>query len=300
MTVLSADQNGEVTLTTAWSSLARLTHFALVVTRHALAMGLQTLAQATPGLRGHFAGLSHPRRLCNLLQSLGGTFIKFGQVLALQPDILPRRYCDALFDLMDRVPSFDFRDVEKIFREEFGKAPEELFDSFEETPIASASIGQVHVAWLDGRKLAVKIQRPRARRDFGGDMQLMNRIVTWIRRLGLDRLEWLAMALDEFLSWTGEELDFRSEARFMNQLAINSRDREFERVPEVEWQLTTARVLTAEFLEGCTLLQYLRSLQEGNTKVADQLERARVREARQRVRALDPRVGLPLPRRFDP
>ena len=132
---------------------------------------------------------------------------------------------------MDRVPPFDYAEVEKIFREELGKAPEELFDSFDRTPIASASIGQVHVARHGGRKLAVKVQRPRARRDFGGDILLMKWASAAIRRLRLERLDWLAVALDEFVSWTGEELDFRAEARIMDQLAANSRDRRRERVP---------------------------------------------------------------------
>ena len=151
--------------------------------------------------------------------------------------------------------------VSRLFREELGKAPLEVFDSFDETPIASASIAQVHVARLDGRKLAVKVQRPRTRRDFGGDILLMKLIAGAIRRLGLTRLHWVALAFDEFVSWTGEELDFRSEARFMARLAANSRDRPREQVPEVVWSLTTGRLLTAEFLEGTTLLHYVRSLQ---------------------------------------
>jgi ubiquinone biosynthesis protein len=244
----------------------------VVVTRHALGWALGAAARRVPGFgRWMPPEPSGPQRARRLLEALGGSFIKFGQVLALQPDILPRRYCDAFFDLLDRMPPFDFAGAERIFREELGKAPQELFDSIDETPLASASIGQVHVAWRDGRKLAVKVQRPRARREFGGDIQLMKWAAGWIRRLGLHRIDWLAMSLDEFISWTGEELDFRAEARVMDQLATNSRDRRRERVPDVEWSLTTARILTAEFLEGTTLLQYLRSLEVGRDDVAERL-----------------------------
>ena len=261
-------------LTTAWSSLARLIHFAVVLTRHALGRGLGRLARRLPIVRRRLPPPPPgPRRLRLLLEDLGGTFIKFGQVLALQPDILPRPYTEALFDLMDRMPPFAYAEVERLFHEELGAAPRQIFDSFDESPIASASIAQVHVAWLAGRKLAVKVQRPAARRQFGGDILLMTWLARAIRRLRLGRLGWLARALDEFVSWTGEELDFRAEARFMDQLAANARDRERERVPSVDWPRTSGRILTAEFLEGITLLQYLRALEEGRHEVPRRLAR---------------------------
>lgn len=249
----------------------RLLHLVVVLARHALATGLGAVVRRLPWLGRRLPPApSGPRRLRVLLQALGGTFIKFGQVLALQPDILPRRYCDELFDLMDRVPPFDFGSVVRIFEEELGKTPSEVFDSFGQTPIASASIAQVHVARLDGRKLAVKVQRPRARREFGGDVLLMERAARWIRRLRVRRLSWLALALDEFIAWTGEELDFRAEARFMDRMAADSEDRARARVPAVEWPLTTPRILTAEFLEGITLLRYLRGLEAGGSGAGEQ------------------------------
>ena len=262
-------------MTTAWSSLARLTHFAVVVTRNAVVLGFEVVARSLP-IVGRWlpAPPTRPQRLRQLLEALGGSFVKFGQVLALQPDIVPRRFCDALFDLMDRMPPFGYAEVERLFREELGKAPREVFDSFDETPIASASIAQVHVARLGDRKLAVKVQRPDARRQFGGDILIMGAIARSIRRLGVRRLDWLAQSLEEFVSWTGEELDFRAEARFMGQLAANSRDRARERVPEVDLSLTTARILTAEFLEGITLLQYMRAVEEGRDEVTRRLEAA--------------------------
>lgn len=250
-------------------------HFSLVVTRFGAVQAAGAAARRLPGLgRLLPPPAARPQRVRMLLEALGGSFVKFGQVLALQPDIVPRRYCDAFFDLLDRMPPFGFAEVERVFREDLGRPAAEVFDRIDETPLASASIGQVHVAWRDGRKLAVKVQRPRARREFGGDIQLMRWAVAWIRRLRLRRIDWLAVSLDEFISWTGEELDFRSEARFMDRLAANSRDRQHERVPEVDWSLTTARILTAEFLEGTTLLQYMRSLEDGREEVAERLVEA--------------------------
>ncbi len=259
-------------LTTVWSSLWRLAHCALVVARHGLKRAAGDAARRLPWVSDRLApAATGPEAVRRLLEELGGSFIKLGQVLALQPDIVPRRYCDAFFDLMDRMPPFDEAAVERVVREELGRAPEEIFDTFDRQPIASASIAQVHVARLGDRKLAVKLQRPNARRDFGGDIQLMGWTAAAIRWLRLGRLDWLAMALEEFVAWTGEELDFRAEARFMDRLAANSRDRDRERVPEVVWSQTTARVLTAEYLEGTTLLGYLRGLESGDEDVRRRL-----------------------------
>ncbi|SVC87618.1 uncharacterized protein METZ01_LOCUS340472, partial [marine metagenome] len=121
---------------------------------------------------------------------MGGVYIKFGQMLALQPDILSLEYCNELFDLLDKVTPFAYDQVEALIVEELGRPPAELFDSFESQPLASASIGQVHVAYLNGQKLAVKVQRPSAQRDFVGDIQIMKGAIQLIRRLGLKRLYW--------------------------------------------------------------------------------------------------------------
>ena len=218
--------------------------------------------------------VSGPQRLRMLLEEVGGSFLKFGQVLSLQPDILPRAYCDALFDLLDRVPSFPYRDVERTFVEDLGHRPSEIFDSFETQPIASASIGQVHVASLDGRRLAVKVRRPTVERDFETDLAVMRAVSRVIRGLRLRRLDWLAKASEEFIGWTREELDYRFEARHMEALAHNSRHSSSEVVPKLYRELTTSRILVAELLEGITVLDYIRSLESGS-KVFDK-ELARI------------------------
>jgi ubiquinone biosynthesis protein len=206
-----------------------------------------------------------------LLEEVGGSFLKFGQVLSLQPDILPREYCDALFDLLDRVPSFPYREVERIFVEELGRRPSEVFDSFDPQPIASASIGQVHVASLDGRRVAVKVQRPTVERDFETDLTLMRALARTIRGLKLQRMDWLAKASEEFVGWTREELDYRFEARHMEALGYNARDNQSEVVPELCRELTTSRILVAELLEGITVLDYIRSLEAGSNVYDDLL-----------------------------
>lgn len=218
--------------------------------------------------------LPGPQRLSAVLEQLGGTFIKFGQMLALQPDILSFEYCDALSNLLDRVAPCSFAAIEQVFLEEHGRRPHDLFDRFDPEPIATASIGQVHVAWLGERKLAVKVQRPTVKTDFAGDILLMASAVRAIRFLHLKPLYWLIEPLSEFLGWTREELDYRIEARYMERLRANAHDNAAEHVPEVLWTYTTSRILVAEFLAGLTLLDYLRARAAADEMTLRRLELA--------------------------
>jgi len=209
-----------------------------------------------------------------LIEELGGTYIKFGQALALQPDILSLEYCNELFDLLDKVSPFPYDQVEARIVEELGRPPEELFDSFESKPLASASIGQVHVAYLGGRKLAVKVQRPSVEQDFVGDIQIMLGAIQLIRRLRLKSLYWAIAPMSEFANWTREEMDYLCEARYLEQLRTNAADSPFERVPDILKDLTTSRVLVCEFLEGMTLLDHLRDLEANDQAEVDKLKHA--------------------------
>jgi len=248
-----------------WSSSLRLRHILGVVLRHGLGYALGSRLASWPRLaRGLPVGLSKPDQLRTLFEELGGTFIKFGQMLALQPDILSIEYCNALFNLLDRVAPFSFEQVEKIFSEELGKPPQEIFDRFDPNPIATASIGQVHAAYLDGRKLAVKVQRPSVETEFAGDIRLMTGVLRLVKSLRLKWLYWVVEPTTEFIEWTREEMNYRHEARYMQRLGNNARTSAQERVPEVLWQYTTRRVLVAEFFEGVTVLQYLRALDAGD------------------------------------
>jgi ubiquinone biosynthesis protein len=242
----------------------------LLLGRHAA--GRRWLAHRFPRLPP--GDLSGPERARQVIEDLGGTFIKFGQMLALQPDIVSLEYCDALMNLLDRVAPCSFAAIERVFVEEHGRKPGEIFDSFDPEPIATASIGQVHAAWLDGRKVAVKVQRPTVKTDFAGDIRLMSSAVRAIRLFHLKPLYWLIEPLSEFLRWTREELDYRKEARYMEQLRANARDNAAERLPEVFWSYTTSRILVLEFLDGVTLLDYLRARDAGDEMTLRRLELA--------------------------
>jgi len=246
-------------VTTFRRNAARLFHIFLTLAAHGLAF---VVARYLPRLARHFAlaTLTPPERFRRLFEDLGGSFIKFGQMLALQPDIVSLEYCDELFNLLDRIPPFPYEHVSRVFVEEFGAPPDQLFDRFDREPIATASIGQVHTAHLGGRKVAVKVQRPEVETEFAGDIRLMTLTMKVIRKLGLTSLYWVLEPMGEFVAWTREELDYRREARYADRLRRNAADNPFEHVPAIDWSLTSRRTLVIDYLAGMTVLDYLRGL----------------------------------------
>ena len=259
---------------TAFANARRLARLLRVLIAHGLSMLLGSRLEHWPWLARRLppGNLSRPERLRVLLEDMGGTFIKLGQMLALQPDIVSFEVCAALSNLLDRVAPFPYEAVEQTFLEELGKRPSEIFDRIETVPIATASIGQVHVAYLNGRKLAVKVQRPSVDVEFSGDIRLMSSMLWLIRHLRLRPFYWAIEPLTEFIVWTAEELDYRSEARYMEQLRVNSRGNPAERVPELMSSCTSRRTLVAEFFEGATLLGYLRARETADEMTLRRLE----------------------------
>src|SRR5215472_14914927 len=249
-----------------WSNLRRVMHIGSVVLRHLLAYMIGARLARWPWLARRLPSgtLPGPERLRVVFEEVGGTFIKFGQMLALQPDILSLEYCNALFKLLDRITPFIFEEAEETFIEQFGRRPTEIFERFDPQPLATASIGQVYVAYLGERKVAVKVQRPSVKEDFAGDIRLMTGMIRLIQRLRLKPFYWMIEPLSEFVAWTREELDFCIEARYMERLRRNAQDNAQEYIPAVYWEYTTHCILTLEFLEGVTILNYMRALEAGD------------------------------------
>ena len=202
--------------------------------------------------------LTGPKRLKTCLEQLGGSFVKFGQLLALQPDILPMEYCEELYNLLDRVKPIPFDQMQGVFREEIDKDVFEVFDQFDSDSIASGSIGQVYKAVYRGHQVAVKIQRPDTISGFERDIRLMKTVAWLIETFNLKPVEWMVPPLTEFAEWTLEELDFRIEARYMQQMRQNSKHNDNERIPGIVYRLTKKRILVIEFLDGVTLLDHMR------------------------------------------
>src|SRR5262249_10918783 len=237
------------------TSFRRILHVLRVVARHGIAHALRPHVARWEWLAKRISpgDLSGPDRLRCTLEDIGGTFIKFGQMLAIQSDLLPLEYCRGLFSLFDNVPPFDYKYVEETFLEDLDRKPLDLFDSFEPQPIATGSIGQVHVAYLGQRKLAVKVRRPTALTDFGADIPALKIVVRAVKFLRLKKFYWIIQPTEEFLAWTQDELDYRKEAHYMDELERYARDNPFEKIPIVLWPYTTARILTTDFLEGVTI-----------------------------------------------
>lgn len=200
-------------------------------------------------------GIKPEVMLRKTLERLGPTFIKFGQVLSVRPDLIPKEYCKELEELQDKVPEFPFSDVRAIIEKEFGKSIEHLFLHFEKKPIASASISQVHKAILkNGEKVAVKVQRPNVKHLMETDIEIM----FYFAKLLENNVEKIKNfnpvdIVEEFKEWTEKELDFRLEARNAERFKQNFKGSKTVYIPKVYDDLTTEHVLTLEFIDGIEL-----------------------------------------------
>jgi ubiquinone biosynthesis protein len=195
------------------------------------------------------------RRLREMLDELGPTFVKFGQLLSTRPDIVPPDIVVELQKLQDDVRPIPFADVERVIREELGVTIEQAFLEFDEQPTAAASIGQVHHALLpNGERVAVKVQRPNAPRQIESDIALLFQAA----RLAKERVRALdfidaEQVVDEFARSIRSELDYRAEARNAEAFRRNFAGREDVKIPRVYWTYTRERLLVLELLEGTQL-----------------------------------------------
>ncbi len=183
---------------------------------------------------------------------LGPTFIKVGQLFSTRADIFPSEYVEELSKLQDRVPAFDFEQVAAIIKEDLGKPVEQVFQSFDPTPLAAASLGQVHKAQLqNGETVVVKVQRPGLKKLFTIDLAILKRIARYFQnhpRWGKGR-DWVGI-YDECCRILWEEADYLNEGRNADTFRRNFQNYDRVRVPRVFWRYTSLRVLTLEYLPG--------------------------------------------------
>jgi len=187
-----------------------------------------------------------------LLESLGPTFVKMGQMFSNRPDLLPEELLLELRKLQDNVPSVPFDQVRSIFEEQYGRPLEEVYPVFETEPVASASVAQVYRARLaDGRRVAVKVLRPGIEDLVATDLEILSHVGVWFERLILrsDVIDTRAI-IKEFSRNLLKELDFRQEALHLERFAaVFSNDDEIL-VPRVFRSLSGPRVLVMDFVEG--------------------------------------------------
>src|SRR5438876_8639223 len=179
------------------------------------------------------------------LEKLGPTFVKLGQLLSTRAELLPHAYLDALSRLQDEVEPFGFGEVEKIVTSELGVRMSKAFSEFESTPMASASLGQVHLARLrDGRPVAVKVQRPNIREQMVEDLDALGEIAEFLdnhTEFG-QRYEFTRM-LEELRKSLMRELDYRQEAHNLTAIREELKDFPHLIVPAPISDYSTSRVL---------------------------------------------------------
>jgi ubiquinone biosynthesis protein len=241
--------------------LGRMSEIAQVAAKHGFGYLFETRGPAAVrsriGREVDVDGGGSPRgvRLREMLDELGPTFVKFGQLLSTRPDIVPPDIVFELKALQDSVTPFPFQQARGVVEEELGLTLEQLYLDFDETPVAAASIGQVHRATLpNGRKVIVKVQRPNAPRQIEADLELMYQLAR-IARERVRALEFIdtVAVVDEFARSIRQELDYRIEARNAEQFHKNFAGYAHVRVPRVYWSYSRSRVLTLELLEGVQL-----------------------------------------------
>ena len=191
-----------------------------------------------------------PEMTVELIQDLGTTFVKLGQIASTHPDILPQEYCDALGELRTHARPLDFADVKAQIEGELGKPMEELFTEFDEQPLGSASIAQVHRAVLPaGEVVAVKVQRPGIVETVTNDLAILERLVEILELVnkskgGLSLKELVA----ELVKITMEELDFANEENNLQRFYANNEPREGVTSPKCYADYSTSAILTEDFV----------------------------------------------------
>ncbi len=243
---------------TVTRNLGRMSEIAQVAVKHGFGYFLER-HKLTDLLPWHQKMLSpdgatsqRGQHLREMLDELGPTFVKFGQLLSTRPDVVPPDIIAELRKLQDEVTPFPFEQVEQVIEAELELPIEKLFVEFAERPVAAASIGQVHEAELpNGRRVAVKVQRPDAPRQIEADLALLYQAA----RLAKERVRALEFIdareiVDEFARSIRQELDYRLEARNGQTFHRNFAGHPHVRIPRVYWSYTRTRVLTLEMLEG--------------------------------------------------
>lgn len=192
------------------------------------------------------------------LLELGPTFIKLGQLFSTRGDIFPVEYVEELSKLQDRVPAFDYEKVVEIIEADTRKPIQQLFHRLDPTPLAAASLGQVHRAQLhSGEEVVVKVQRPGLKQLFTIDLAILKRITQYFQNHPLwgKGRDWLGI-YEECCRILWEETDYLNEGKNADTFRRNFRDVAWVHVPKVYWRYSTPRVLTLEYMPGIKISHY--------------------------------------------
>jgi ubiquinone biosynthesis protein len=201
--------------------------------------------------------LTAPQKVRILLQDLGPTYVKIGQMASSRPELLPAEYIEELAKLQSTVRPFPYDQVVEVIRRELKGAPEEVFKEFEKEPMAAASTAQVHRAVLHtGEEVVVKVQRPDIMPQVYADLGVMHEIAGTLQRRHVVGPSLDAVGtIDEFGSNIMRELDYQNEAYNTRRIAYNMQSIPGVHLAKIYSQHTTSKVMTEEFIRGVTLIK---------------------------------------------
>jgi len=205
-----------------------------------------------------------PQRLRMVLEDLGPTFVKFGQLLSTRPDLIPAEFIQEFTKLLDEAAPFPYHQVLEIIKSELGQPPQETFASFTDKPFSSASLAQVHRARLkSGEEVVVKVQRPRIEPQVRADLEILLDLARMVERRMPELRMYNPVGLIEELSFSiSRELDFSLEASNTTRLAEMLAEFEGVTVPHIFWDYTTKRILVMEFISGKSIKYFIENPDE--------------------------------------
>ena len=217
-----------------------------------------------------------PEKLRMILEDLGPTFIKIGQIMSMHSDILPKRYCDELMKLRSDVKPMPFSEVSEVLEESYGCSWGAIFREINEKPLGSASIAQVHKAVLkDGSPVVIKVQRKGIYGIMARDIALLRKAVRLLPPVSIKGMVDLDMVLGELWDVTREEMNFLTEAANMEEFARKNEGIAYVGFPVLYQEYTTIHVLVMEYIDGFniddkeTLLANGYDLKEVGSRLAD-------------------------------
>jgi len=227
--------------------------------------------------RGKATNYAEPLR--HALEDMGLTYLKLGQYLAMRFDLLPGNVCDELSKLFEDVAPISFEEAKQVIESELGRPLLHAYSEFNPDQLAAGSVAQVHRArTVDGIEVVVKIQRPGIERILSSDMRILGLMANVADRVKLAGHLLVKDVINEFSFWTWRELDFVSEGEAADRLRVSATSNEV--VPRVYWDLTTRRVITLDFIEGTSVAQIAKMLDEqGMARVREEMPGLNIEEA---------------------
>jgi ubiquinone biosynthesis protein len=243
--------------------------FDILVDQNEINEARKFLYETFGGQPESFEQYSTPQKIRLMLQELGPTYVKLGQIVSSQSNVLPPDWITELQKLQSDVPPFPSERVEEIVEGELDAPLTELFQSFSLKPLAAASIGQAHRATMhDGQEVIVKVQRPDIVPQIDADLKIIREVarllensVSWAKNYGTVDI------VNEFARNLRDELDYRNEGRNADRLRRNMASIHGVHIPVIYWELSTTRILTMEFIDGVKITN-LHALDKANVNRA--------------------------------